>query len=248
LDENLSWNCGVEGVTTDAGVLALRRRQVRNLIATLLLSQGVAMLLAGDEFLRTQRGNNNAWCQDNELSWIDWSLKTENEDFLRFVREMIALRKRHSALRRRRFFRGTATDKNRPPDIVWHGTEPFRPDFGPTGRILAFALDGSQVDDGDRRAQDRDFYVACNAWRDALTFRIPPAPSGRLWHRIVDTALPSPEDIVPLDEGPEIPAGGLYASRPFSLIILIAQPRPGTESGLSQLRANDGGDSAQFFG
>ena len=105
-DENFSWNCGTEGDTTDPAILALRERQAKNLMATLMLSQGVPMLLAGDEFLRTQRGNNNAWCQDNALSWVNWRLADENAGFLRFTRELIALRKRHPALRRRRFFAG----------------------------------------------------------------------------------------------------------------------------------------------
>src|SRR5262249_48445701 len=100
-NDNHSWNCGVEGPTDDPEVLGLRRRQAKNLVATLLLSQGVPMLLAGDEFLRTQGGNNNAWCQDNETSWVNWELGVKNADFQRFVREMIALRKRHPVLRRR---------------------------------------------------------------------------------------------------------------------------------------------------
>src|SRR5213079_2309875 len=107
--ENYSWNCGAEGPTTDPAVNALRVRQAKNLMATLLLSQGVPMIQAGDEFLRTQHGNNNAWCQDNELSWLDWELAEANKDFLRFVREMIWLRRRHPALRRRRFFVGELT-------------------------------------------------------------------------------------------------------------------------------------------
>jgi isoamylase len=106
LDENFSWNCGVEGATQDPEVLALRWRQCRNLMATLMLSQGVPMILGGDEFLRTQKGNNNAWCQDNDVSWVNWKLAEANEDFLRFTKEMIALRKRHPGLRRRRFFLG----------------------------------------------------------------------------------------------------------------------------------------------
>jgi glycogen operon protein len=105
-DDNHSWNCGVEGETDDVEILGLRRRQAKNLMATLLLSQGVPMLLAGDEFLRTQKGNNNAWCHDNEISWVDWRLKEKNADFLRFTRELIQLRKRHSCLRRKRFLRG----------------------------------------------------------------------------------------------------------------------------------------------
>src|SRR5947199_7310209 len=105
-DFNFSWNCGVEGPTDNPEVLGLRRRQAKNMLTTLLLSQGVPMLTAGDEFLRTQGGNNNAWCQDNEVSWVDWSLTGRNAEFLRFTRKLIALRKQHPALRRREFFRG----------------------------------------------------------------------------------------------------------------------------------------------
>src|SRR5262249_39378721 len=148
-----------EGPTTDPQILGLRRREARNFIATLLLSQGVPMLLAGDEFLRTQHGNNNAWCQDNEVGWIDWTLAEKNGDFLRFVREMIQLRKRHPALRRRSFLRGTGAAGELAPDIVWHGVRPSRPDFSFNSRALAFTLDGKQTS-GE---PDRDFYVACNA-------------------------------------------------------------------------------------
>lgn len=123
MDENHSWNCGAEGETKDPKILALRRRQARNLMATALLSQGVPMILAGDEFLRTQRGNNNAWCQDNEISWVDWRLAEANADFLRFTREMIALRKRHPVLRRRRFFTGEV--KQGGPNGSYGYTGPF---------------------------------------------------------------------------------------------------------------------------
>ncbi len=105
-NDNQSWNCGAEGDTTDPEILALRRRQAKNMMTTLMLSQGVPMILAGDEFLRTQKGNNNAWCQDNDISWVNWDLAEENSEFLRFVRELIWLRKRHPILRRRRFFTG----------------------------------------------------------------------------------------------------------------------------------------------
>jgi glycogen operon protein len=211
LNENFSWNCGVEGPTKDAFVLGLRRRQVRNLVATLLLSQGVPMLMAGDEFLRSQQGNNNAWCQDNETSWVSWKLAVENADFLRFVREMIALRKRHPALRRRTFFRG--------PDIAWHGTEPNKPDFSNTSRTIALALDGRQTG----READRDFYIAFNASRETKTFTIPRSAQARPWRRTVDTALASPLDIVGLDEGPQVPVAARYALPPYSLVVLISE-------------------------
>jgi glycogen operon protein len=219
LNENYSWNCGAEGPTTDTGINALRRRQAKNLMATLLLSQGVPMLTAGDEFLRTQGGNNNAYCQDNEVSWVNWELARQNADFLRFVRELIALRHRHPALRRQSFFRGQGLGRGVGPDITWHGTEPGHPDFSPTSRTLAFAIDGRLSGHGP----DRDFYVACNSWRDALPFRVPLSPSGRRWRRLIDTALPSPDDLVAEDEGAEIPAGAVYRVAAHSLVVLISE-------------------------
>jgi glycogen operon protein len=211
LNENFSWNCGIEGPTDDPKVLERRRRHVRNLMVTLFVSQGVPMLMAGDEFLRTQGGNNNAWCQDNETSWLDWSLTVKNADFLRFARELIALRKRHPALRRRRFFHGA--------DIVWHGTQPNKPDFSWTSKVLAFALDGRRTG----REPDRDLYVAFNAWIDPLPFKVPVAPQGRPWRRVIDTALASPLDIVGLDEGPQVPVHSVYAVAAHSAVVLIGE-------------------------
>ena len=216
-DANFSWNCGVEGPTDDPDVLALRARQARNLMATLLISQGVPMLLGGDEMLRTQRGNNNAWCQDNEISWVDWSLVERNADFHRFVRQMIALRKRHHSLRRRTFFDIPAGSA---PSIVWHGTQPGRPDFSGSSRSVAFSLDGRRT---DRPEVDRDLYVAMNAHWEPSPFRIPASPSGRPWRRAVDTARPSPEDALELDEGPVVPFAADLRLEARSMLILISE-------------------------
>src|SRR5262249_19146964 len=161
------------------------------------------MLLAGDEFLRTQRGNNNAWCQDNILGWVDWSQAGKHRDFHRFVHMLIALRKRHPALRRRAFFRGQGPHGDLRPDIVWPGTMPLKPDSSEGSRTLAFSLDGTQTG----REPDRDFYVACNGWRETLPFVVPAAPNGRGWRRTIDTSLLSPLDIFGLDEGPPVAAG-----------------------------------------
>ena len=219
MDANLSWNCGVEGPTDDPAVLALRHRQARNLIATLMLSQGVPMLLAGDELLRTQQGNNNAWCQDNETSWVDWTDAETNADFLRFVRQLIALRLRHPALRRTTFFHGGADGL--PPDIAWHGVELCQPDFGPESRAIAFVLDGRQI---DRPGPiDRDFYVAMNAHWKPREFRVPAAPSGRPWRRTVDTALPTPDDAAGLDEGPRVGVPGTYRVEARALVVLVSE-------------------------
>ena len=219
MDENLSWNCGAEGPTDDPQIRALRRRQARNLIATLLVSQGVPMLLGGDELLRTQGGNNNAWCQDNPTSWVDWRLADENTDFLRFVREMIALRKRHPALRRSTFFRGAVA--GHPPDITWHGERPGRPDFSHESRSIALVLDGRQVDRPG--VVDRDFYMAFNGRWEAVTFTVPASPCGRPWRRTVDTSRPSPEDVVGLDEGPAVPVGTACRIEARSLLILVSE-------------------------
>jgi glycogen operon protein len=219
LDANCSWNCGVEGPTDDPAVMNLRRRQVRNLMATLFLSQGVPMLMAGDEFLRTQRGNNNAWCQDNEVSWVDWSLADKNADFLRFIRMMSGLRRRHPALRRRRFFHGTGQQHNLEPDVIWHGVELWEPDFSPTSHTLAFCLDGSQTG----QEPDQDIYVACNAWQEALSFRVPPSPSARPWRRVVDTALPAPLDIVEEGDGPLVAARSRYTVGAHALVVLLTE-------------------------
>jgi isoamylase len=276
--DNHSWNCGVEGDTDDPEVLALRLRQAKNFLTTLMLSQGVPMILAGDEFLRTQRGNNNAWCQDNDISWVDWTLAETNAPFLRFVRELIHLRKRHPALRRRRFLTGefrpaaewvpahpargtddagpfppagpvrpaeaglssdaevraaahpTPTGFTVPPlpglaDIHWHGVEPYRPNFGFESRSLAFSLDGrftGREHDPDYKI-DADFYVALNAWREPLKFRVPAAPTRRAWRRVIDTALPGPDDFVPEGTGPVVAAGEQYEVAPFAVLVLVTE-------------------------
>jgi isoamylase len=216
-DANWSWNCGVEGPTDDPRILALRSRQARNLMATLLISQGVPMILGGDELLRTQGGNNNAWCQDNATSWVDWSLAEKNGDFLRFVKQLMALRLRHHVLRRRSFFKGPGGS---PPDILWHGTFPCRPDWSDTSHSIAFALDGRG---SDRDEIDRDFYVALNASSEPQTFHIPASPSGRPWRRAVDTALPSPDDALGLDEGPLIAVQKCYRLESRAMIILVSE-------------------------
>jgi glycogen operon protein len=215
-DWNWSWNCGIEGPTTNPVIHGLRQRQARNIMATLLLSQGVPMILAGDEFLRTQNGNNNAWCQDNETSWVDWKLVEENKHFLRFVREMIAFRKRHAALRRRSFLYGAAGHIR--PDIAWHGLVPDTPDFSTKSRLLAYTLDGSQTG----REPDEDIFVAINGDREqAAALRVPGSPSGKAWRRVVDTSLSPPLDIVAEGSGPVVQAGATYRLPPLSLAVLL---------------------------
>ncbi len=179
-DANYSTNCGVEGPTDDPAVNRLRRRQARNLVTLLFLSQGVPFLLSGDEVLRTQHGNNNAWCQDNPLGWFDWSLTEKNADMLGFVKRVIALRKRHSSLRRARFLRGRPVGPMGIPDISWHGNRLGRPPWNdPQARHLAFTL-------APRRAGEAALHVAINMEFTPLRFRLPEF-EGSAWKIVLDT-------------------------------------------------------------
>jgi glycogen operon protein len=210
--ENLSWNCGVEGPTDDPEVLQLRRRQARNFMAILLLSEGIPMLLAGDEMLRTQKGNNNAWCQDNELGWIDWGLLESNADMVRFVREMIALRKRHPALQRRRFFSGHQAKGARFPDIQWHGVKLGVPPWDqPGARCLAFTL-------GETTPGEEPMHVMINMGETSRSFEVPVLDDLK-WRRAVDTHLPSPEDIVEVAAQTSVPESH-YRVAPRTLVVL----------------------------
>ncbi|WP_462320821.1 glycogen debranching protein GlgX [Halochromatium sp.] len=180
-DHNLSWNGGVEGPTDDQDILALRQQQARNFMALLLLSQGVPMLLAGDELLRTKQGNNNTYCQNNELSWIDWRLVDENRAMFDFTRAMIAFRHRHATLRRNRFLTGQPEHDGGIPDIRWHGSKLDKPLWDDPGtRVLAFTLAGLEPD-------EPHLHVMMNMSKEPMTFALPPVP-GRRWHMAIDTA------------------------------------------------------------
>jgi glycogen operon protein len=213
-DDNASWNCGAEGETADPDILRLRRHQAKNFLAILLLSQGVPMILAGDEVLRSQRGNNNAWCQDNEFSWFDWGLAEANRDVLRFVRELIALRKRHPSLRRQRFLTGGPAPGAILPDIAWHGERLHEPPWHDSGaRLLAFTLAGTSVDEAS-------LHVILNM-SDAARAVAVRAPGNYRWRRAVDTALASPQDISPPGEQAPI-AGDSYTIQGRSVVVLEA--------------------------
>ncbi len=189
-DANFSSNGGTEGPTSDPAVIALRHRQQLNFLTLLLLAQGTPMLLAGDEFSRTQRGNNNAYCQDNEIGWIDWRLLEQHRDLFRFAKMLIAFRRAHAVLRRTEFLTGEGTVAHPRPDVAWHGVHLDKPDWGDASCALAMHLAGEHA-----TPADCDIYLACNAWRDALTFELPPPPAGQHWVRVIDTAQPSPADI-----------------------------------------------------
>jgi glycogen operon protein len=193
---NLSYNCGVEGDTEISGIMGLRRKQAKNVFSILLLSQGVPMLLAGDEVLHTQHGNNNGYCQDNELSWINWNMMGQNADILRFVQQMIALRKRHPSIMRRRFLTGGVIEGKNMPDISWHGTEINKPLWNdPEARILAYTLAGIEY-------KEADLHIIMNMSDEIATVELPMVKGKRLCVAL-DTSLRSPHDIIsPQDQKP----------------------------------------------
>jgi glycogen operon protein len=210
-NDNLSWNCGVEGPTDDPEILALRRRQARNLVAILFLSQGTPMMLAGDEVLHTQGGNNNGYCQDNEISWFDWRRVDSESSMLRFTREMIALRRRHRSLRRRTFLTGHPARNATLPDIAWHGERLNEPPwFDPAARQLAFTLAGVDPD-------EPPLHVILNMGWEARTFQLPALPRGK-WQCAVNTAQASPDDIASA-EPEEIFCGDRYVAAPRSVVV-----------------------------
>jgi len=218
-DDNHSWNCGAEGPTDDPGILDLRRRQMKNAIALLLVSQGVPMILMGDEVAQTKLGNNNTYCHDNELNWLDWSLAGRQAEHLRFVRGMVAFRRAHPALRNRDHFQHRDYRGSGYPDISWHGTQAWQPDWD--GRVLAFLLCGEHAKNG--AARDDAIYVAINMYWDALPFALPGLPPGKGWHVSTNTGMPSPEDIHPPGEEPRLAEQGTFLVGGRSVIILVGR-------------------------
>ncbi|HVF60070.1 MAG TPA: glycogen debranching protein GlgX, partial [Thermoanaerobaculia bacterium] len=210
---NRSWNCGLEGPTDDPAVLALRRRQQRNFLATLLLSQGLPMLLGGDEIGRTQRGNNNAYGQDNELSWFDW--EAADGELLEFTARLVRIRREHPVFRRRRFFQGCPVRGSAECDLVWlrpDGREMDEEDWG-TGfaRSLAVFLNGGQIPGhGPRgeRIEDASFLLLFNAHDGPVGFRVPEASWSGRWIEVLDTAKPLPEEGRELGVGEEVAVEG----------------------------------------
>jgi glycogen operon protein len=214
-NQNFSWNCGTEGESWDPAVTRLRQQHARNMLSMLLLSQGVPMLLAGDELLRTQRGNNNAWCHDDELSWLDWRLAETNEAMLRFVRAMIAFRRRHPTLSRPHFLTGSSDPERGLPDIQWHGARlADAPWDVADARLLRYTLAASVRD-------EEDLHVILNMGDRSETLELP-SIAGRRWHLAVDTSLPPPDEIVDRDRQVPWP-GRQYLSRPRSVVVLEAR-------------------------
>ncbi|HEV8631480.1 MAG TPA: glycogen debranching protein GlgX, partial [Thermoanaerobaculia bacterium] len=233
-DDNRSWNCGVEGDTDDAAVNELRARQQRNFLATLLLSQGVPMLLSGDELGRTQGGNNNAYCQDNETSWVHW--QAVDGGLLDFTTSLIWLRREHPVFRRRRFFLGKPIFGAGVSDIAWYrsdGQEMTPEDWqSDQHRAVAVFLNGEAIGSRDDRGQwvkDDSFYLAFNAYHEDLDFTVPTMSGAAGWRLVLDTeqagparrSRPAEPGVLPgSDEGELLPPGARMRLRSRSLLVL----------------------------
>jgi glycogen operon protein len=237
-DDNRSWNCGAEGPTADQAVRDLRARQQRNLLATLFCSQGVPMLLAGDELGRTQGGNNNAYCQDNEVSWVDWSLADSHADLLEFARELAVFRREHPVFRRRRFFRGGDSGDGL-ADIAWltpSGREVADQDWKtPYARAMMVFLNGNAITEPGPRGEpvrDDTFLILLSANQDPVTFTLPGPGLGRCWAVTVDSAAGQAAEGSTAEGGAaEHRPGGQIVLAGYSMMVLRrTDPAPAAEA------------------
>ena len=226
---NRSWNCGVEGPTNIPDVNDLRQRQMRNMFATLLFSQGIPMICGGDEVARTQQGNNNAYCQDNEISWTNWHLDKGRKELLAFVSKLIHLRLDHPVLHRRRFFTGRepGDDSNTIPQVEWFDHTGSIMDMDDWQNTHAFSmmiyLNGSDIPEVDwygNRMVDNDFILIFNAHYEPIMFTLPDERYGRKWQLVVDTHNPN-EPALSYEEGVMITA----QSRSFLMLMSAKKPK-----------------------
>jgi isoamylase len=220
-NDNNSWNCGFEGPTDDQGINDLRNRQMKNAAAMLLVSQGVPMILMGDEFSRSQKGNNNTYCQDNVLNWLDWSLMDQHEDLIRFFANCVNFRLAHPVFRNRWHLSNQDRVGSGNPDISWHGIQAWNPDWSGSSRLLAFMLDGKHARGG--KVKDDDIYVAMNMHWENHWFELPEIHEGKKWHVFANTGANPPQDIWEVGNEPllENQQGIMVGDR--SVVILVGR-------------------------
>lgn len=221
-DNNHSFNCGFEGTSTNPAIEKLRVRYVKNLLISLFLSQGTPMLLAGDEFRRTQRGNNNAYCQDNETSWLDWSLKDTHSEIFRFTRKIIEFRLHHAAFRRPEFFIGQDLSCNSLMDISWFNEKGKLPDWAKQNHFLACRMDGSKAEIFSEK-DDNDFYLMFNTSSKDITVSLPNPSAGKKWYRVIDTSIAVPHDFLSVGEEEIIFPENIYILPAKSCAVLLGK-------------------------
>lgn len=219
--DNNSWNCGAEGETNDEAVNLLRKQLMKNFACTLLFSMGTPMILGGDEFMRSQQGNNNAYCQDNEISWFDWTLIDRNADMVSFFRKAIAFSDRYTVLQQRKFYDGTDHDNDGVPDIQWFGCDLNPPAWvDPDARTLCYQLDGGET----HSSLGKYFlFIVLNADYRMQSVQLPALAQPLCWRRVIDTSLPAGDDF--LDVGHEImlDPGNVYLANPRSTVVLLGK-------------------------
>jgi glycogen operon protein len=221
-DNNNSANYGIDGPASNPVIANLRLRQMKNFIASMMVSLGTPMILGGDEIARTQQGNNNAYCQDNDISWYDWRLLKKNASFYRFVKLMIAFRLRHPGFMRPEFYTGRDGNYNAIPDISWFDENGEIPDWENTGPRIAFRMDGSKAEVSADQ-DDNDFFIMFNGAEKAADFKIIPPLEGKCWTRAVDTALPSPRDILEPGGEESLKNAETYKAGGRSIVIFISR-------------------------
>jgi glycogen operon protein len=219
IDDNISWNSGTEGDTDDIKIINFRKKRVKNFVSVLMLSIGVPMILSGDEVGKSQNGNNNAYCQDNEISWFDWDLIDKNSDLFLFFKKIIAFRNKNTLLRRETFFDGSFNTRGL-KDIDWHGCKLYSPGWDNSeSKVLSYSL--ASFNDNEP-----DIHVMINMDYQDLKFEMFPEQNGRKWFRFIDTSLNSPEDIA--DDGDEeLINSGDYQVKSYSVVVLISKKNNG---------------------
>jgi glycogen operon protein len=211
-DYNLSWNCGLEGPTDKSVIDELRLRQIKNFLTIMFTSQGTPMLLMGDEVRRTQLGNNNAYCQDNEISWLDWKLMEENEGLLRFVKGLIRFSRSHAVFNLEHIPHGPVTKSG--VKITWHGVRLNKPDFSDFSHSLAYEMKAP--------VEGEHVFVMMNAYWKPLNFNLPHVDSGYAWHRVVDTSLGAGYDYCQPGKSPLV-EGKRYKLKDRSVAVLVSR-------------------------
>ncbi len=220
-DDNNSWNCGAEGETEDPQIIALRKQLIKNYACHLIFSSGTPMILGGDEFMRTQKGNNNAYCQDNEISWFNWDYLKKNSDILDFFKKTIAFEKKYTILERRKYFLGEDLNADHIPEITWFGTNLGNPSWDdPEARTLCCRLVGK--DESSEPVEYHLFFIL-NADFRLQPVHLPPFTNGRAWYRVIDTSLKSGEDFLDFGKEIRINPPDVYLANPRSTVVFVGK-------------------------
>jgi glycogen operon protein len=221
-NHNISDNYGAEGPTRKKAINTIRTRQVKNMLSTLMLSQGVPMLVSGDETRRTQKGNNNAYCQDTDVSWFDWRLVEKNADMIRFVQSLVKFRRQQPTVRRKTYLTGAPDDGRMIPDVSWFAPDGTQLDWGQHElAMVAYIAAPSRTDDPE--GLGRDMVLMFNSTGQIREFAMPEFGRGMRWNLFIDTAAESPEDIYPDVDGPMPPSGRVIKMAHHSLRVFVSQ-------------------------